>query len=63
MTEVYGERALELVLPAEQSEVKVLDMLRRPEHYADVVRGVRWHLAAKHSYAVRLQELIDIVEG
>jgi hypothetical protein len=58
----YGERALELVLPGERPEEKVLDMLRRPGHYADVVRAVRRHLAEKHSYAVRLRELIDIVE-
>jgi hypothetical protein len=63
VAEVYGEPASELVLPAERPEDKVLDMLRRPEHYAGIVRDVRRHLAEKHSYAVRLQELIDIVEG
>jgi hypothetical protein len=63
VAEVYGEAALELVLPAEGPEDKVLDMLRRPDRYADVVRAVRRHLAERHSYAVRLRELIDIVEG
>jgi hypothetical protein len=63
VAEFYGEPALELVLPAEGGERKVLDMLRRPDHYAGVVRAVRRHLAAKHSYAARLRELIDIVEG
>jgi hypothetical protein len=61
--EVYGEAALELVLPAQKPEDKVLDMLRRPGHYADIGCGVRRHLAERHSYDVRLREMIDIVEG
>jgi hypothetical protein len=60
--EIYGQRSLELVLPAERPEEKVLDMLRQPDHYAEIVRGVRRHLAEKHSYAARLRELIDIVK-
>jgi hypothetical protein len=63
VAEIYGERALELVLPAEEGEAKVLDMLRRPNHYAEVVQDVRRRLAEKHSYAARLRELIDIVES
>ena len=63
VAEVYGEPALELVLPAAGGGEKILDMLRRPEHYASVVRAVRRRLAEKHSYAVRLRELIDIIEG
>src|SRR5262249_20066456 len=62
VAEIYGERALELVLPAERPEARVLDMLRRPDHYADIVRAVRRHLAQRHSYAVRLRQLINIVE-
>jgi hypothetical protein len=61
--EFYGERAVELVLPVEQPEEKVLDMLRRPNYYAAIVRDIRRHLAEKHSYAVRLRELIDIVQN
>jgi hypothetical protein len=63
VAEVYGAGALELVLPAEHPEEKVLDVLRRPDYYADVVRAVRRHLAQRHSYAVRLQELIDVVRS
>ena len=63
VTEIYGEPARELVLPAEGGEEKILDMLRRPDYYADIVRAVRRRLAANHSYAVRLRELIDLVEG
>jgi hypothetical protein len=61
--EFYGERAVELVLPVERPEEKILDMLRRPHYYAAIVRDIRRHLVEKHSYAVRLQELIDIVES
>jgi hypothetical protein len=61
--EIYGERATELVLPQERPEEKVADIVRRPEHYADIVRGIRRHLAEKHSYEARLRELIGIVTG
>jgi hypothetical protein len=63
VTEVYGPDAAELRLPNERPEEKVLDVLRRPQHYADIVAGLRRHLAREHSYAKRLQELIEIVEG
>lgn len=59
--EIYGEEAVELVL-GDASE-QILDVLRRPEHYAQIVRGIRRHLAEKHSYVRRLQELIEIVES
>jgi hypothetical protein len=51
------------VLPDGQPQEKVLDVLRRPEHYADIVRGIRQHLAEQHSYATRLRELIQIVKS
>ncbi|MBA3255290.1 MAG: glycosyltransferase family 1 protein [Pyrinomonadaceae bacterium] len=60
--EIYGERATELVLPEDDTaEEKVADIMQRPEYYADIVMGIRRHLAEKHSYAVRLRELIQIV--
>lgn len=62
VAEIYGERAVELVLPQEQPQEKILDVLRRPEHYGEIVRDIRRHLAENHSYAARLRELIDIVE-
>jgi hypothetical protein len=61
--EIYGEEAVELVLPEEQPQEKILDLLQRPEYYADIVLEIRQHLAEKHSYAVRLKELIEIVES
>jgi glycosyltransferase involved in cell wall biosynthesis len=63
VAEIYGEQALELVLPAERPEDKVLDLLRRPDHYADMVRGIRRRLAERHSVAARLQELVEIIES
>jgi len=60
--EIYGDGALELVLPAERPHEKVADILRRPQRYAEVVSGVRRHLREKHSHVARLEELIAIVE-
>jgi len=61
--DLYGADATELLLPDDHPEEKVLDIVRRPEHYAQIVRGMRRHLAAKHSYTARLQELVAIVNG
>jgi hypothetical protein len=63
VAEIYGERALELVLPAQKPEDKILDIQRRPEYYAGIVRDIRRHLAERHSQAARLKELIQIVES
>jgi len=61
--EVYGERGLELMLGGERPHEKILDILSRPEHYGEIVMEIRRHLAERHSYAMRVQELIDIVES
>ncbi len=62
--EIYGEPALELVLRDDNSpEEQVLDMIRRPERYAQNVKALRRHLAVKHSYRARVQELIEIVKS
>jgi hypothetical protein len=63
VAEIYGDEAAELVLPQERPEEKVLDLLRRPRHYGAMVERVRRRLAEEHSYVVRLQELIRIVES
>jgi len=60
--EFYGDAAAELVMPAESPHVKILDIVSRPEHYAQLVTDIRAQLARKHSYQQRLRELIDIVE-
>jgi hypothetical protein len=61
--EIYGEEALELVLPEADAHEKILDIVRRPAHYAGVVRAVRQHLVAKHSHTERLRQLLEIIES
>ena len=61
--EIYGERAVEMVLPEVRPEEKLLDLLSRPEHYAEIIMGIRRSLAENHSYAARLQQLIEILES
>jgi hypothetical protein len=63
VTEIYGEEALELVLPRENPADKILDIVKRPKRYAPIVRRMRHHLAEKHSYEARLKELIEIVRS
>jgi hypothetical protein len=54
---VYGPAARELVLPGRVAQ-RVLDALRRPDHYRGVVEDVRRHLAANYSYDLRVEELV-----
>jgi hypothetical protein len=61
--EIYGDRATELVLPESSADEKVRDIVRRPEYYAEIVMGIRRHLAQEHSYEARLQELISIARS
>jgi hypothetical protein len=61
--EIYGEAGLELVLPEDRPDEKVLDMVCRPERYAGVLAEVRQHLAEKHSHAARLRQLVEILES
>src|SRR5260370_42352521 len=63
VAEIYGEGALELVLPAQRPEDKILDMLRRPDYYAGIVRDIRRHLREKHSQEARLKELVEIIHS
>ena len=63
VAEIYGERALELVLPCHCAEQKIADIFERPTYYADIVMGIRQHLSQNHSQQRRLQELIEIIES
>jgi hypothetical protein len=60
---IYGEEALELVLPAERAQDKILDIVHQPDRYAAIVKRIRRHLAERHSYEARLNELIEIVRS
>ncbi len=62
VNQIYGERAIEMVLPEERPEEKLLDLLSRPEHYAKIIMDIRRHLAEKHSYVARLRQLMEILE-
>ena len=48
---------VELILPGRVGE-KLLDALRRPDHYKGIVEDVRRHLAAHYSYDRRVEELV-----
>jgi len=60
--EIYGEAATELVLEDENPDEKILDLLARPEHYAEVVQGIRKEFGRHHSPEARLRQLIDMIE-
>lgn len=59
---VYGPAARELVLPGRIAE-KLLDALRRPDHYRGVVEDVRRHVLAHHPYERRVEELVSALRG
>ncbi len=58
---VFGEAALELVLPSDRPEDKIADVLARPEHYAEIVRAIRADFRVNHSPEARLRQLIEII--
>jgi hypothetical protein len=60
--ETYGRRARELVLPDADAEHLIRDIISHPARYAEIVEEIRQELTEKHSYAVRLRELVGIVE-
>ena len=40
----------------------ILDVLHRPEHYADIVMGIREEFRRKHTPEARLRELVGFIE-
>src|SRR5262249_15972739 len=60
--ETYGRRARELVLPETNPQHLNRDVINHPSRYAELVEEMRQELTEKHSYAVRLRELVRIVE-
>ncbi len=60
--EVYGRPAEELVLGNDGTEL-ISRVLGRPEYYAEIVGEIRRHLAAKHSFTRRVEELVGIIRG
>ncbi len=62
--DIYGETAAtELVLGDTGGEDRIADVLARPDHYADIVRGIRREFGRKHSQEARLRQLIELIEA
>lgn len=62
VTEIFGERAIELVLDGEHAHEKIVDVLERPGHYADIVMGIREDFGRRHTPEARLRELVSLIE-
>jgi hypothetical protein len=53
--------AVELVLGEGGSE-QIMDILKRPSYYVEIVREMRRHLSDQHSFDVRAEELVRICD-
>jgi glycosyltransferase involved in cell wall biosynthesis len=58
---IYGDAALELVLSEDPTE-QILDVLKRPERYRDIIEELRRHLARHHSFTVRVREFVSLCQ-
>lgn len=61
VAEIYGPKAVELVLGEDRAE-RLADVLRRPSHYAGIATEVRRHLREQHSLTARIEELVGACE-
>lgn len=59
---VYGPAGRELSLPGAVAD-KLLDALRRPDHYRGIVQEVRRHLMAHYSYDRQVEELFTVLQS
>jgi hypothetical protein len=59
--EIFGERALELVLGGAHDHAKIVDVLERPEYYGDIVMGIREDFRQRHTPKARLQQLTEYI--
>jgi hypothetical protein len=59
--DIYGDAGLELVLPKNRPQDKIIDLFERRQHYLQVVGELRHVLARRYSYAARIKELVEIV--
>jgi hypothetical protein len=61
--EIYGqETADEMILGGDKASEKIADVLARPDHYGEIVRGIRREFGLRHTPEARLCELIGIIE-
>jgi hypothetical protein len=61
VADVYGPTGLELVLPTQRPQDKIIDLFERRQHYLQVVRELRHVLSQRYSYVSRIKELLEIV--
>jgi hypothetical protein len=62
VTDIFGERAVELMIEGNDGQDKIVDVLERPDYYAEIVMGIRKEFRERHSPDARLRELIGFVE-
>lgn len=62
VAEIFGERATELMITGENDSEKILDVLDRPQHYAEIVMDIRKDFRERHTPEARLRELIRYIE-
>ncbi len=60
--QLYGDEAVELILPRRHPGRKIEHVMRRPASYTRILKGIRRHLAERHSYRSRLRELIELLK-
>lgn len=60
--EIFGPAAAELTLTGTRPHDRIVDVLARPDHYANIVHGIRKDFAQRHSAQTRLNDLIAIIE-
>jgi hypothetical protein len=60
--EIYGADALTLRLPEVNPQDTIASVMEQPDAYAEIVIGIRRHLASRHSHTARIKELIEIIE-
>ena len=57
--DVYGPSGLELVLPQERPQEKIMDLVENRQKYLEVVRELRHVLRQRYSYTARVRELVE----
>ena len=50
------------MLDEEGAHEKIVDVLERPEHYAEIVMAIRKEFRRRHSPEARLRELAGLIE-
>ena len=62
VTDIFGERAVELMIEGNDGQDKIVDVLERPDYYAEIVMDIRKEFRERHSPDARLRELIGFIE-